>query len=85
MAAITDLGERNRLATTIPGSHLRVFKVSPIALEMLGDASARLVRRFAGLASYSAGLASHSAWLAERSEWLARASARLPCASVRLA
>eukprot|EP00965_Chrysotila_dentata_P260404 6213893-Pleurochrysis_carterae.AAC.3 len=36
MVTITDLGERNRLATTIPGSHqLRVFKVSPIVLEML--------------------------------------------------
>eukprot|EP00965_Chrysotila_dentata_P130427 4312345-Pleurochrysis_carterae.AAC.1 len=33
MAAISDLGESNQLATTIPGSHLRVSKVSPIALE----------------------------------------------------
>eukprot|EP00965_Chrysotila_dentata_P163409 5396911-Pleurochrysis_carterae.AAC.1 len=35
MVAITDLGERSRLTTTIPGSHLRVFKISPIVLEML--------------------------------------------------
>eukprot|EP00965_Chrysotila_dentata_P178210 5886000-Pleurochrysis_carterae.AAC.2 len=34
MVAITDLSERNRLATIIPGSHLRVPKVSPIVLEM---------------------------------------------------
>eukprot|EP00965_Chrysotila_dentata_P148981 4920579-Pleurochrysis_carterae.AAC.1 len=33
MAAISDLGESNQLATTVPGSHLRVFKVSPVALE----------------------------------------------------
>eukprot|EP00965_Chrysotila_dentata_P114387 3780556-Pleurochrysis_carterae.AAC.2 len=33
MAAISDLGESNQLATTIPGSHLRVVKASPIVLE----------------------------------------------------
>eukprot|EP00965_Chrysotila_dentata_P260797 6214035-Pleurochrysis_carterae.AAC.1 len=33
MAAITDLSASNQLATTIPGSHLKVFKASPIVLE----------------------------------------------------
>eukprot|EP00965_Chrysotila_dentata_P248593 6208427-Pleurochrysis_carterae.AAC.2 len=33
MAAITDLGESNQLATTIPGSHLEVFKASQFVLE----------------------------------------------------
>eukprot|EP00965_Chrysotila_dentata_P234004 6199930-Pleurochrysis_carterae.AAC.1 len=30
MAAITDLGESNQLAATLPGSHSKIFKVSPI-------------------------------------------------------
>eukprot|EP00965_Chrysotila_dentata_P243357 6205370-Pleurochrysis_carterae.AAC.4 len=34
MAAITDLGEGRQLATTHVGSHLKVFKVSPIVSEM---------------------------------------------------
>eukprot|EP00965_Chrysotila_dentata_P192740 6175347-Pleurochrysis_carterae.AAC.2 len=34
MAAITVLGESNQLATSFPSSHLKVFKVSPIVLEM---------------------------------------------------
>eukprot|EP00965_Chrysotila_dentata_P132387 4377892-Pleurochrysis_carterae.AAC.1 len=34
MVAIADLEESNQLATTIPGSHSKVFKVSPIVLEM---------------------------------------------------
>eukprot|EP00965_Chrysotila_dentata_P012122 397630-Pleurochrysis_carterae.AAC.1 len=33
MAAISDLGASNQLANAAPGSHLKVFKVSPIALE----------------------------------------------------
>eukprot|EP00965_Chrysotila_dentata_P244841 6206201-Pleurochrysis_carterae.AAC.2 len=33
MAAISDLGESNQLATTISGSHLKVIKASPIVLE----------------------------------------------------
>eukprot|EP00965_Chrysotila_dentata_P112012 3704093-Pleurochrysis_carterae.AAC.1 len=44
MVAIADLGERNQLATTIPGSHLRVFKVSPIVFEMLLRGSSDVLR-----------------------------------------
>eukprot|EP00965_Chrysotila_dentata_P106443 3515993-Pleurochrysis_carterae.AAC.1 len=44
MVAITDLGERNRRATTIPGSHLRVFKVSSTALEMRPRGSSDVLR-----------------------------------------
>eukprot|EP00965_Chrysotila_dentata_P228876 6196857-Pleurochrysis_carterae.AAC.1 len=33
MATILELGESKQLATTIPGSHLKVFKASPIVLE----------------------------------------------------
>eukprot|EP00965_Chrysotila_dentata_P241400 6204257-Pleurochrysis_carterae.AAC.1 len=33
MGAIMDLEESNQLATTIPGSHLKIFKLSPTVLE----------------------------------------------------
>eukprot|EP00965_Chrysotila_dentata_P147580 4872544-Pleurochrysis_carterae.AAC.1 len=80
MAAIKDLGERNRLAATIPGSHLRVsFKVSPLVLEMLLRGSSNVLRgspatlrgwgspvvRSAGLARASARLARARAWIRE--------------------
>eukprot|EP00965_Chrysotila_dentata_P027612 917931-Pleurochrysis_carterae.AAC.1 len=61
IVAITELGERNRLA--IKNSRQPPEGIQGIT-DRVGDACARLVRRSAGLASHAAGLASHAAGLA---------------------
>eukprot|EP00965_Chrysotila_dentata_P052338 1736122-Pleurochrysis_carterae.AAC.1 len=58
MAAISDLGEANQLAAAQPGSHLRVFKVSPVSLEhrSLSTEERQFLNSIEHVAPYAAGL-----------------------------